>query len=90
MRRATTPPNAECLTALVVLDALVPESRFYGTLACRSTFKNWERRGGKDALGNTRKLPVHQVAGIGRAIRPSELKAFLDAIAKRKAGPAQG
>ena len=87
-RASTEKPNAECLAALVILDSLVPESRFYGTLACRSTFKNWEHKGCRDLVGNVRRLPVYQVPGIGRAVRPSELKAFLDEIGRLKAYPA--
>lgn len=60
----------EVLASLFVLNAPVPERHFYPVLGGRTVFAKWAKQG----------LPRYKIDGMrGMAVRPSELRKFLDA-----------
>lgn len=70
--------QSEQLSALFVADAPAPVRAFYGIYGSRATFHRWRKQG----------LATFRVEGMGSALIPSELVAFL--ISKRgNAAPAR-
>lgn len=67
-------PSPEALLALFMTDSLVPIRALF-SIYSQSTFYKWRREG----------LPVYCVPGTGNCVKPTELKKFMEALARKEA-----